>query len=548
MSQNSPNGSRRRYALPLALAILGGASLGLTGCGGGGTTGFKRGGDAAEASAVPTGEFNKQNAESYGAIVENEFRSPLVAPRSTFSADVNTASYANVRRFIAQQNKLPPRDAVLLAELVNYFPYTYPAPTGDNPVSLTLDIAPCPWEPEHKLARIGVRARDIAPADMPARNLVFLIDTSGSMAGENRLPLVKRALNLLVDTLAERDRVTIVTYAGDAGLKLTPTPGNRKRAIRDVVNSLGAGGGTNGEGGIRLAYEMARRTFIEGGANRVILCTDGDFNVGVSNQSELRQLIEKERTSGVFLSVLGFGMGNYKDATLKKLANCGNGQHAYIDTIDEARKVFVEQGAALVCVAKDVKFQVDFNPAKVNAYRLIGYENRILKAEDFKNDAKDAGDVGSGHTVTALYEIVPVGVQIDLPDVDPYKYQKPAQGAGPPAGPRNGTNGFDRPGQQGDEWLTVKMRYKRPDGDASKELAAVLKGEGTGRGSEDFRFASAVIEFGLILRDSPYKGGANLGAVIERASGALGADPNGHRKEFVELARRAKGLRERAAE
>ena len=529
MSQNSPNGQRKRYALTAALALLGGAvSLGLTGCGG--ANGPKRALHEG-APAAPAGSFNKLNAESYGAIVENEFRSPLVAPRSTFSAEVNTASYANVRRFINQQNKLPPRDAVLLAELVNYFPYTYPAPAGDDPVSLTLDISPCPWTSEHKLVRIGVKARDIAREDLPARNFVFLIDTSGSMAETNRLPLVKKALNLLVDTLTEKDRVTIVTYAGDAGLRLTPTPGSRKQAIRDVVNTLGSGGGTNGEGGIRLAYEMARRTFIGGGANRVILCTDGDFNVGVSNQSDLRQLIEKERASNVFLSVLGFGMGNYKDDRLKELANYGNGQHAYIDTLDEARKVFVEQGGALVCVAKDVKFQVDFNPAKVNAYRLIGYENRIMKDEDFKNDAKDAADIGSGYTVTALYEIVPVGVKIDLPDVDPSKYQTPAEVTG-----------------AADEWLTAKMRYKHPDSDKSREMARALKGEGTERMSADFRFVAAVAEFGLVLRDSPYKGSANLDAVIERASSAIGPDPNGHRKEFVEMARKAKGLTERATE
>jgi Ca-activated chloride channel family protein len=517
----------------LVLALLAGASLGASGCGGGGGTGMKvgGGGGGGEVPAMAPEGFNGLNAESYGAIVENEFRSPLVAPLSTFSAEVNTASYANVRRFIVQQNQLPPRDAVLLAELVNYFPYTYPAPTGDAPVSVTLNLAPCPWKPEHKLARIGVKAREIAPADMPARNLVFLIDVSGSMAEPNRLPLVKKALNLLIDGLTERDRVTIVTYAGDAGLKLTPTPGDRKQTIRAVVNGLSTGGGTNGEGGIKLAYEMARRAFIDGGANRVILCTDGDFNVGVSNQSDLRQLIEKERASGVFLSVLGFGMGNYKDATLKELANHGNGQHAYIDTLDEARKVFVEQGGSLVCVAKDVKFQVEFNPAKVNAYRLIGYENRVMKAEDFKNDAKDAGDIGSGYTVTALYEIVPAGVKITLPDVDPHKYQKPAERTGADT-----------------EWLTVKVRYKHPEGDKSRELSAVLTGAGTAAGGEDFRFASAVAEFGLLLRDSPHKGGASFDAVIERASGAIGADPNGHRREFVELARRAKGLTERAKE
>ena len=526
MSQVSPNGRRKRYAHTVALALIGAAVFGLTGCGGGSSTGAKRGGG----EAPTAGEFNKQNAEEYGAIVENEFRSPLVEPRSTFSADVNTASYSNVRRFITE-GKLPPKDAVLLAELVNYFPYRYPAPAGDNPVSLNLEIAACPWQPDHKLARIGVRAKSLEGAEMPPRNLVFLIDTSGSMSEPNRLPLVKQSLNLLVDQLTAKDRVTIVTYAGEAGLKLTPTPGDRKRAIRDVVNSLQANGGTNGEGGIHLAYEMARRTFIEGGANRVILCTDGDFNVGARNESDLKQLIERERAGRVFLTVLGYGMGNLKNTTLETLANYGNGHYAYIDTLDEARKVFVEQGGALVCVAKDVKFQVEFNPAKVTAYRLIGYENRLLKQEDFKNDAKDAGDIGSGHTVTALYEIVPAGVPFDLPAVDAPKYQTPAKTVG-----------------NADEWLTVKMRYKHPDGEASKELAQALKGAGGSRGSEDFRFAAAVAEFGLLLRDSPFKGDASFDAVIDRAAGASGFDPNGHRAAFVEMARRAKGLTGRAKE
>lgn len=525
MFANSPR--RGLGARALTLALLGTAAALAGGCGGGATNASR---DAALTAAemAPAGPdaFNRQKAESYGAIVENEFRSPLVSPRSTFSAEVNTASYANVRRFIQQQSQLPPRDAVLLAELVNYFPYAYPQPTGDQPVSFTLDLAPCPWKPQHKLARIGVKARDIPASELPARNLVFLIDTSGSMGAENRLPLVKKALNLLVDTLTARDRVTIVVYAGEAGLKLTPTPGDRKPTIRDAINRLGTGGGTNGEGGITLAYEMARRSFVEGGANRVILCTDGDFNVGASSPDALRQLIEKERASGVFLSALGFGMGNYKDDRLKDLANHGNGQHAYIDGIDEARKVFVEQGGGLVCVAKDVKFQVDFNPAKVNAYRLIGYENRLMKDEDFKNDAKDAADIGSGHTVTALYEIVPVGVKIDLPDVDPLKYQKPAETTG-----------------AANEWLTVRMRYKHPDGDKSRELSAVLTGDGSGRMADDFRFASAVAEFGLLLRDSPYKGDASFDAVIERARGAIGADPHGYRGEFVELAGKAKGLK-----
>jgi Ca-activated chloride channel family protein len=541
MSQFSPNGLRKRYAPTIALVLVAGAlCAGVFGCDKKGDA--ERASRSIERNAVPTvnkltlqtnfrPSFNAMNAEQYGAFLENEFRSPLVEPLSTFSSDVNTASYSNVRRFIVQQNQLPPKNAVLLAELVNYFPYRYPAPTGDDPVSLTLDIAPCPWKPEHKLVRIGVRARDIAPSEMPARNLVFLIDTSGSMEEENRLPLVKKSLGLLVDTLTERDRVSIVTYAGDSRVALRSTRGTDRPTIMDAIHGLSAQGSTNGEGGIKKAYELARATFLEGGVNRVILCTDGDFNVGTTDQGELVRLIEEQRKSKVFLTILGFGMGNYKDHTLKELANHGNGHHAYIDTLDEAKKVFVEQGGALVCVAKDVKFQVDFNPTKVTAYRLIGYENRLLKQEDFKNDAKDAGDMGSGHTVTALYEIVPAGVKIDLPSVDPLKYQKPAEVTG-----------------SADEWLTVKMRYKHPDSETSKEMAAVLKGAGAAAMSEDFRFASAVAEFGLLLRESPFKGNASFDAVIDRAKGALGAVPNGHRREFVEMAKKAKGLTERAKE
>ncbi len=526
MSRFFPVG--RRCARVLPLVALGGLCFLLTACGTGGVpTGgamMKRG-DGMPPNP-PEADFDKANAEAYGHITENPFRSVAVAPLSTFSADVSTASYSNVRRFLTE-GKLPPRDAVFLAEMVNYFPYRYPEPVGDNPVSLTLDIAPCPWQPDHKLARIGVKARTLAPNETPRRNLVFLIDVSGSMESENRLPLVKKSVELLVNQLTPEDRVSIVTYAGDAGLKLPPTPGNQRGRILEAVRSLRAGGSTNGEGGIKLAYETARRSFIDGGANRVILCTDGDFNVGQTSESELIQLIEKERASRVFLTVLGYGMGNIKDSQLHKLAEHGNGHYAYIDTIEEARKVFVEQGGALVCVAKDVKFQVEFNPTKVTAYRLLGYENRLLKDEDFKDDMKDAGDIGSGHTVTALYEIVPVGVTIDLPGVDPLKYQKPAQ-----------------PATASSEWLTVKMRYKQPDGDVSKELATVLAGNAEKAMGEDFRFAAAVAEFGLVLRDSPYKGRANLADVLDRATGAMNYDPNEHRRAFLDMVRLATGIKE----
>jgi Ca-activated chloride channel family protein len=508
-----------------AAVLFGGLVVAVVGCGGSPQGTAKPVSFAAPPPAGGEGAEN-QNAEAYDHFVENPFQSVAVAPLSTFSADVNTASYSNVRRML-NEGKLPPRDAVFLADLLNYFPYRYHAPAGDSPVSLTLDLADCPWKPGHKLARIGVQARTLSPGQVPPRNLVFLIDTSGSMSGETRLPLVKKSLEMLVPQLTGNDRVSVVTYAGDAGLRLPPTAGNDRAAILSAVRGLGSGGSTHGSGGIRLAYETARRSFIENGANRVILCTDGDFNVGVTSQSELVQLIEKERQSKVFLTVLGYGMGNLKNGTLEQLARHGNGHYAYIDSEAEARKVFVEQGGALVCVAKDVKFQVEFNPAKVGAYRLIGYENRLLRNEDFKDDAKDAGDVGSGHAVTALYEVVPAGVKLDLPGVDPLKYQGAAKPAENPS----------------DEWLTVKMRYKQPDGDASKEISSVLAAEAVGAMSEDFRFAAAVAEFGLVLRDSPYKGAASFDAAAKRAEGAMQYDPNGHRAEFVQLVRKAKGLK-----
>jgi Ca-activated chloride channel family protein len=531
MSRFIPVGQRCARALPFF--ALGGLCFLLTACGNAGN-GPRGQGAKIDPADVPlplpeTQNFNKQNAESYSHIVENSFRSVAVAPLSTFSADVSTASYSNIRRFLTE-GKLPQRDAVFVAEMVNYFPYRYPEPSGDNPVSLTLDLAACPWNAEHKLARIGVKARVLDFKETPRRNLVFLIDVSGSMSAENRLPLVKKSVELLLDQLTAEDRVSIVTYAGDAGLKLPPTPGNQKGRIMEVVRSFHADGGTDGAGAIQLAYETARRSYIDGGANRVILCTDGDFNIGQTSESQLVQLIEKERAGSIFLTVLGYGMGNLKDSMLHKLAEHGHGHYAYIDTIEEARKVFVEQAGTLVTVAKDVKFQVEFNPAKIGAYRLIGYENRLLKDEDFKDDSKDAGAMGSGHTVTALYEVVPAGVKINVPGIDPLKYQTPAQ-----------------PTSKSDEWLTVKMRYKQPDGDESKQLVAVLpKTAGEKAMSEDFRFAAAVAEFGLVLRDSPYKGNAKLEHVLSQAESAKTYDPNGHRKEFLSLVHTATGLKDKA--
>mgnify|MGYP002780238303 FL=1 len=468
--------------------------------------------------------YNRLNAEQYGRIVDNAFLAARSNPLSTFSTDVNTASYSNVRRYL-DRSKLPPKDAVFAAEFVNYFSYTYPQPAGADPVSMTTTIAPCPWQPKHHLVRIGLKAKDVDRANLPARNFVFLVDVSGSMEADNRLPLVKKSLLMLVDQLAAKDSVSIVTYASGTSLRLPATRGHQKAIIRSRITELQSGGGTNGEAGITLAYRQAKAHFIPGGENRVILCTDGDFNVGQTSDAELVRLIEQHRKSGVFLSVVGFGMGNLKDQKMKELANHGNGYHVYIDSEREARKVFVEQGAALVTVAKDVKLQVEFNPRMVTAYRLIGYENRLLKAEDFKDDTKDAAEMGSGHTVTAMYEVVPAGVKIDLPGVDPLKYQEPA-----------------KPVDRGsDEWLTVKFRYKAPDGDKSKEVVHPMPAaDFATEMPPDFKFAAAVAEFAMLLRDTKEKGASSYDRVIAAAETCLDNDPGGHRKEFVELVRKAK--------
>jgi Ca-activated chloride channel family protein len=469
------------------------------------------------------------NTEAYAHFMDNPFLAADRNPLSTFSIDVNTASYSNVRRFLLQEGRLPPPDAVRVAELVNYFPYNYPAPEGEHPVAFTLNLAECPWNPEHRLARIGMRGRTIDPQQMPPRNLVFLVDTSGSMDAPNRLPLLQEALQMLAGQLTGRDRVALVAYAGSAGLVLPSTPGSDRAAVLRAIDGLAAGGSTNGGEGIHLAYRVAQANFIRGGLNRVILGTDGDFNVGVSSEGDLVRLIEEKRQGGVYLTVLGFGMGNLKDATLEKLARHGNGHYAYIDTPAEARKVFVEQGAALLTIARDVKLQVEFNPGRVGAYRLIGYENRLLRDQDFNDDRRDAGDLGSGHTVTALYEVVPAGLPLPVPAVDPLKYQKPA-----------------RPDRAagGDEWLTVKLRYKDPDAGTSKLLSRALAGPARKVTdlSPDFRFAAAVASFGMLLRDSEYKGQASYAGVRELAKRGLGADPGGHRAGFLELVDAAERL------
>ena len=469
------------------------------------------------------------NTEAYDHIRDNAFVLVAQDPRSTFSVDVDTASYSIVRRFL-QGGQLPPKDAVRIEELVNYFPYAYEPPTGAVPFAVHMETASCPWRPAHRLVRIGIKGREVPREERPPSNLVFLIDVSGSMNEPNKLPLVKAALRLLVEQLRPEDRVAIAVYAGSEGLALPSTPATEKGTILSAIESLSPGGSTHGSAGIRLAYETAAASFIEGGVNRVILATDGDFNVGVTSPGDLVRLIETKAKSGVFLTALGFGMGNLKDATLEKLADHGNGNYAYIDTLSEARKVFVEQvGGTLVTIAKDVKLQVEFNPAKVKAFRLVGYENRVLAHQDFNDDTRDAGDIGAGHTVTALYEIVPPGVAIDVPGVDPLKYQPTT----------------DRVrGSGSGELLTLKLRYKQPDASQSARLDVPVEDSGRSfqDASTDFRFAAAVAAFGMALRDSPYKGDANLRTIQEWAQSGLGEDEGGHRTELVALVEQARRL------
>jgi Ca-activated chloride channel family protein len=480
------------------------------------------------------------NTEAYDRIVDNPFIRTIQEPLATFSIDVDTASYANVRRFLTQ-NQMPPRDAVRIEEMINYFSYDYAQPTGDAPIAPNMEVAASPWNPQNRLVRIGIKARDINANRRPPSNLVFLIDVSGSMNTPQKLPLVKAGLRMLVDRLGENDNVSIVVYAGVSGLVLPSTSAIRKERIQQAIDSLQPGGSTNGASGIQLAYNQAVSNFIRGGTNRVILMTDGDFNVGVTNQGELTRLIEDRARSGVFLSVLGFGMSNIKDSTLEKLADQGNGNYAYIDTINEARKVLVEEmGSTLVTIAKDVKIQVDFNPARVEAYRLIGYENRLLRTEDFNNDMKDAGDMGAGHTVTALFEVVPKGGNVPGPSIDPSKYlldQPQIAAAG--AGGRGNANAASA------EMLTLRVRYKQPDSDTSTRMDVpfVDRGSTFQRASADFRFAVSVAAFGMVLRDSPYRGNTTLETVSEMAQNSRGSDRNGYRQEFIELVQRARRLR-----
>jgi Ca-activated chloride channel family protein len=475
---------------------------------------------------APSAPFN---TEAYDHIAENPFVLVAQDPRSTFSVDVDTASYSIVRRFLTE-GQLPPADAVRIEELINYFPYAYLPPTDDRPFAVHMDSAACPWKAGHRLVRVGIKGREVPRGERPPGNLVFLLDVSGSMDAPNKLPLVKAAMRLLVDQLGPRDRVAIVVYAGAEGLALPSTPATERTAILSAIESLSPGGSTHASAGIRLAYETAAANFIHGGVNRVILATDGDFNVGVTSQGALVRLIEEKAKTGVFLTALGFGMGNLKDSTLEKLADHGNGNYAYIDGLSEARKVLVaEAGATLVTIAKDMKLQIEFNPRHVKAFRLIGYENRVLAHQDFNDDQRDAGDIGAGHTVTALYEIVPPGAELPVPGVDPLKYQQPPH---PKAGPDTG------------ELLTLKLRYKQPAADQSSliEVSLTDGGQSFPTASPEFRFAAAVAAFGMILRDSPHKGDAAFGKVLDWAKDSLGEDKGGLRAEFLDLVARAHDL------
>jgi len=492
-------------------------------------------GGAEESGGIrqPGGQFS---TATYDHILENPFLDTKDNPLSTFSTDVDTASYSNVRRFI-NEGSLPPKDAVRVEEMINYFTYDYAQPADEKPFAMHIDVAGCPWEASHRLVRIGLKGKEIATDKRGPSNLVFLLDVSGSMTPPERLPLVKQAMRLLVEKLTENDRVAIVVYAGASGLALSSTTGEHKEQILEALENLQAGGSTNGAEGIQLAYKIAADNFIKGGVNRVILATDGDFNVGVTSQGDLIRLIEEKAHNGVFLSVLGVGTDNLKDSTMQKLADKGNGNYAYLDSLDEARKVLVQQmNGTLVTIAKDVKIQLEFNPARVASYRLIGYEKRMLRKEDFNNDKVDAGEIGAGHTVTALYEVVPVGAAINpaatVPAVDPLKYSSSEKSTSAQSPSSN-------------EMLTVKLRYKKPDGDRSELLERAVTDTSTKfeNAPADLKFAAAVAEFGMILRDSNYKGDGTFAAVLEWAEEGKGKDTNGYRSGFIELVRKAQALK-----
>lgn len=468
------------------------------------------------------------NRESYAKIEENGFQSPWKNPYSTFSIDVDAAAYSNMRRFI-NNGSLPPKDAVKLEEMINYFDYDYEGPRGKHPFAVSHEVSQAPWNEQHQLVHIGIQGEKMEVRDLPPSNLVFLLDVSGSMNSADKLPLLKKSLRLLVDEMREDDRVAIVVYAGAAGEVLPSTSGKDKHKILAALDKLSAGGSTAGGAGIQLAYKIAQRNFLENGDNRIILATDGDFNVGASSDEAMEDLIEEKRKSGVFLTVLGFGTGNYMDSKMEVLANKGNGNHAYIDNLLEAKKVLVNEfGGTLFTIAKDVKLQVEFNPATVQAYRLIGYENRKLNDEDFNNDKKDAGELGAGHSVTALYEVIPVGVESSFIPLDDLKYQQTAK---------------QKLSGNTSDLMTVKLRYKKPDEDTSIYLDTVIKNQSVSlnRTSENFRWSAAVAGFGMLLRGTDYAE-LNYNDVIKMAKNAKGADEFGYRAEMIKLAEMAQLL------
>ncbi len=470
------------------------------------------------------------NTEGYAPVNENGFKNVKNNPLSTFSIDVDNASYSNIRRFI-NGGQLPPADAVRIEEMINYFKYDYPEPKGEHPFSVYTEVAACPWNQEHQLLQVGLRGKSIDKTSLPPSNLVFLIDVSGSMNSPNKLPLLKSAFGLLVNELRAQDHVAMVVYAGAAGLVLESTPGNKKELIMNAIRDLEAGGSTAGGAGLRLAYKEAEKNFIKGGNNRIILATDGDFNVGESSNGGMERLVEEKRELGVFITVLGFGMGNIKDDKMEIIADKGNGNYSYIDNLQEARRVLVREfGGTLFTIAKDVKFQLEFNPAKVESYRLIGYENRLLNDEDFNDDTKDAGEMGSGHMVTALYEIVPAGSGERLTSVDPLKYQVS----------RN-----VREENYSDELLTIKVRYKKPDGRTSMLLEKPVRdsADDIEKASDNLRFAAAVAEFGMILRESEFKGSSTLEGAARLAQSAKGEDEEGYRGELIRMINVVKDMR-----
>tara|TARA_B100000579_G_scaffold108655_1_gene86599 strand:- start:447 stop:2699 length:2253 start_codon:yes stop_codon:yes gene_type:complete len=487
-------------------------------------------------------EESSTNNEQYGAYYDSPFVSPLKAPLSTFAIDVDTASYSNVRRYLGRRNQLPPEDAVRVEELINYFDYDYPFTGDKHPFSVHLETASSPWKPGNRIVRIGLKAKEIKTDKRPPSNLIFLIDCSGSMRNNDKLPLLKQSCISLVENLTEDDRIGIVTYAGGAGVELDPIHGDQKEKITKVINNLRSGGSTNGEGGIRIAYDLAKKNFIQDGTNRIIIATDGDFNVGISDRSQLIKLVkDRADKDNIYLTALGFGEGNIKDHNLEQIANNGNGEYYYIDSFKEGKRVLVDKmSSTLVTVAKDVKIQVDFNPRKVGSYRLIGYANRRMKAEDFRNDKKDAGEIGAGHTITAIYEITPPGSD-DQNEVKS-KYKK--------------TDNHKAENKYSDlidseELLTVFLRYKNPQDkikDNANEFVVPLTDSGKGweESSLDFRFASAVAGFGMLLRNSNYAGEVNFDLIMELASEGIGKDKNGLRKEFVELVKKAKTIKSKS--